>query len=75
MQKLRKFAKRLKINRYNKGFPEDKKFKLTFRLSAKQKRAPQGVLFFTRTAHDRVSRRNFIEEVYIIIIRVQVLKE
>ena len=42
---------------------------------AKQKRAPQGVLFFTRTAPDRVSRRNFIEEVYIIIIRVQVLKE
>lgn len=42
---------------------------------AKQKRAPQGVLFFTRTAPDRVSGRNFIEEVYIIIIRVQVLKE
>ena len=34
MQKLRKFAKRLKMNRYNKGFPEDKKFKLTFRFSA-----------------------------------------
>ena len=23
------------MNRYNKGFPEDKKFKLTFRFSAK----------------------------------------
>ena len=34
MQKLRKFAKRLKMNRYNKGFPEDKEFKLTFRFSA-----------------------------------------
>ena len=30
MQKLRKFAKRLKMNRHNKGFPEDKKFKMPF---------------------------------------------
>ena len=46
MQKLRKFAKRLKMNRYNKGFPEDKKFKLTFRLSAKKMNTFLGVHFF-----------------------------
>ena len=45
MQKLRKFAKRLKMNRYNNGFPEDKKFKLTFRLSATKKPIRIGRVF------------------------------
>lgn len=36
------------MNRYNKGFPEDKKFKLTFRLSANKtdKHFRLSVLFF-----------------------------
>ena len=34
------------MNRYNKGFPEDKKFKLTFRLSAKKMNTFLGVNFF-----------------------------
>ena len=61
MKKLRKFAKRLKMNRYNKGFPEDKKFKMTFRLFAKMdptepvKRLKFGFIFFMLKMRIRIT--------------------
>ncbi len=46
MHKLRKFAEKLKINCYNKGFLKNKKFKLTCRLSAKIKMYESLVHFY-----------------------------
>lgn len=43
------------MNRYNKGFPKDKKFKLTFRLSANKKQRNSYLLLHKASYIDGVA--------------------